>query len=100
MNVVEKIINFLEKLQKLPEDRKKIILWSVVAVLAVVMGFFWIKGAINNFSKIGESIGKIEFPQIDVSSTPSLPDLSALENITPGDQDLINPDLLENFDKK
>ena len=85
-----KIRNFLEKLRALPEQQKKIILWTIVVVLAVTMGFFWVKGAINNFSKIGESIGKIDLPQIDLPDMPQMPDMSILENITPGDQEIIN----------
>ena len=71
----------IEKLQALPESKKKIILWSVVAVLAVIMGFFWVRGAINNFSKIGESIGEIKMPQINTSDMPSL-NLQGIEDQT------------------
>jgi len=59
------IKNWLSKLQALPEQKKKIILWTVVIILAVIMGFFWIRGAINNFSKIGESIQNIKIPEIN-----------------------------------
>lgn len=89
---------YLERLRALPDQHKKIILWAIVVVLAVVMGFFWVRGAANNFSKIGESLQNIELPKVDLPDMPSLPDLSALENITPSDQDLIDPDLLENIE--
>jgi len=71
----------LEKLQALPEGTKKIILWSIVVVLAVVMGFFLIKNAANNFSKIGESISNMELPQFDLSDMPQI--------VSPSDQDII-----------
>jgi len=64
MNTAEKIRIFITKLQNLPEQKKKIILWTVVGILAVIMGFFWIRGAINNFSKIGESVKSINLQDI------------------------------------
>jgi len=35
--------NFLKKIQDLPQERKKIILWSIVAVLAVILFSWWYK---------------------------------------------------------
>lgn len=35
--------NFLKKIQDLPEERKKTILWSIVAILAFVLLFWWYK---------------------------------------------------------
>ena len=54
-----KIKEFITKLQNLPEQKKKIILWTIVAILGLIMGFFWIRGAINGISKIGESVKTI-----------------------------------------
>jgi len=79
MDTAGKIRNFFERLQALSEQKKKIILWSIVAVLAVVMGFFWVRGAINSFSKIGQSIGEVKMPQINTSDMPSLPNLDILQ---------------------
>jgi len=45
------------------------------------MGFFWIKNAANNFSKIGESISNMELPQFDLSDMPQI--------VSPSDQDII-----------
>ena len=53
MTFAERNRKFILKLQSLPEKKKKIILWTIVAILAVIMGFFWLRGAINSFSKIG-----------------------------------------------
>ena len=78
MDILAKIKNFLEKARGWPEQKKKIVLWTIVGVLAVVMGFFWIRGAVNNFSKIGESIGNIELPKMDTSGMPTLPSLDIL----------------------
>jgi len=51
--------NYLNKLQNLPDNKKKIILWGVVGVLAIIMGIFWIMGAMSNLQKIGNSVGQI-----------------------------------------
>ena len=79
MDIAEKIRKFLEKLQALPENKKKIILWSIVAILAAIMGFFWVRGAINSFSKIGQSIGEVKIPQINTSDMPTI-DLQNIED--------------------
>jgi len=44
---------FITKLQNLPDKQKKIVLWTIVAVLAVIMGYFWVRGTMNSLSKIG-----------------------------------------------
>ncbi len=51
-----KIKDLILKLQNLPENRKKIILWAIVVILGLIMGYFWINGAINNLSKIGQQV--------------------------------------------
>jgi len=35
--------NFLKRIQDLPEERRKTILWSIVAVLALILFFWWYK---------------------------------------------------------
>ena len=80
--------NYLEKLRALPDSQKKIVLWTIVVILAFVMGLFWIRGAINSFSKIGESVGQIKIPQIDTSGVPSMPSLDILQTATPSDQNI------------
>lgn len=67
MDILESIRKFIVKLQGYPEKKKIIILWTVVAVLGLIMGIFWIRGVGDNFSKIGESIKEIEIPKIDIS---------------------------------
>ena len=34
---------YLEKLRALSDNQKKIILWIIVAILALVLGFWWVK---------------------------------------------------------
>ena len=79
MNIAEKSRNFLEKLQSLPEDYKKIILLVIVSILAVVMGYFWIKNVMNTVPKIVEESAKsmnssaVESPSTNIlqTTTPS-----------------------------
>ena len=67
-----KIKNYLEWLQALPDNKKKIVLWTIVAILAVIMGFFWVKGAMNSFSKFNGEMQNVKIPQIDIPNMPSL----------------------------
>lgn len=85
MKLIEKLKGFLIKLQGLNDIQKKIILWSVVAILAVILGFFWIRGTINKLSNVD-----IQFPDFNVDQALSnagpfdsadMPDISSLENI-------------------
>jgi len=59
---------FINKLQKLPDKQKKIILWVIVIILAFIMGFFWFKSAINKLEKLGEAAGNIQLPAIEIPS--------------------------------
>ena len=77
-----KIKDFIIKLQALPDKQKKIVLWTIVAILAVVMGYFWVRGAMNNLQKMGESVSQIKLPEIqtpetDVPSTTTKTDQTA-----------------------
>jgi len=76
-DVAGKIRGFLEKLQKLPEQKKKIILWTIVAILAVIMGFFWVREVVSSFSKIVESVKPINLPKVN------MPSLDILQTTTP-----------------
>lgn len=64
MPFTEKFRNFIIKLQNLPEQKKKIVLWTIVSVLAVIMGFFWIKGGINTFSELGQNLQSVKLETI------------------------------------
>lgn len=63
---------YLIKLQNLPDSQKKIILWTAVGILAVVMGFFWINWTISDLSKLNVNL---QLPQI------SSPVLDTVKNI-------------------
>ncbi|MGA2417904.1 MAG: hypothetical protein ABSF55_01525 [Candidatus Staskawiczbacteria bacterium] len=60
---------FLTKLQNLSDTKKKIVLWTIVAILAIGMGYFWVRGTINNLSKVGQSVKSINLPAINLPST-------------------------------
>ena len=61
------IKNYVEKLRALPDKQKKIILWTVVVVLGLVMSFFWFKISMERFEKMEESIKKTDIPSIDLN---------------------------------
>ena len=61
MNFKDSII----KLQGLPDKQKKIILWTIVVILALGMGFIWFKISITRFEKMGESIKNIDIPSVN-----------------------------------
>ena len=86
MNIAERNRIFLAKLQSLPDQKKKIILWTIVIILAVIMGFFWLKGAMNTLSKISESAQNIKIPQIDTSNIPAMPSLNVSQTVTPSNK--------------
>jgi hypothetical protein len=61
-----KIKEFITKLQNLPDKQKKIILWTVVSILGLIMAFFWFKATLNSLSNLGGEIGNIQLPQIEI----------------------------------
>ncbi len=89
MDILEKIRKFIIKLQSFPENKKKIILWTIVVILAIIMGIFWIRGAINSLSKMRGDLGEIEMPEMDFSDMPKI-DLQGIGDIiqttTPSDE--------------
>lgn len=60
------IIDFIIKLQNLPEQKKKAIIVIVVVVLAFVFGFFWLRSAGQRLSKLNEVTKEIKLPEIDI----------------------------------
>jgi len=68
--------DYIKKLQNLSEMKKKIVLWTIVVILAVVMGFFWIKGTINNFSKLNFGTIKNELPSVDIKNIGGSSDIT------------------------
>jgi hypothetical protein len=77
MDIVQKIKDFVIKLQGLDDKHKKAILWLIVAVFAIPMMVFWVNDAKNNSSKISESMKSISVP------TASMPSTDLLQTTTP-----------------
>jgi hypothetical protein len=74
---------FFEKLQGMSESRKRIVLWTIVGIMAIVMGLFWIKGTMDGLSSL--NIGKIQLPNINSTlETASTSDQPILQNNTAG----------------
>lgn len=63
------IHSYIEKLRTLPDKQKKIILWTIVVILALGLGFLWFKTTVTRFAKIEEAVKKIDIPSIDLPST-------------------------------
>lgn len=91
MNLSEKIRNFLEKLQSFPEDRKKIILWTIIVILAIPGGFFWIKDTMSGIKKIAHNISQMKIFETPVSNVP-MPTIPTVTDQTAGWQTYTNND--------
>jgi len=76
-------MNFLRRIQSLPESRKKIILWSVIIVIGLALFILWIKNAQEklkifqggglNLPSLKEELKgmpKIEMPEISEDYSP------------------------------
>lgn len=57
--------NFIVKLRALSDKNKKIILWTIVVLLALGMGFLWFKITISRLAKLEEAMKKIDIPSIN-----------------------------------
>lgn len=66
------------KLQNLPEDNKKFILWSIIVVMAIAMGIFWIGDAKRGVLDMGNYLGDIKIPEIE---SPDLSPINTLQGI-------------------
>jgi hypothetical protein len=55
-------MDFLKKLQNLPDFQKKIILYSLLALVGIALTFFWAKSVLKGFENIKNANLKINFP--------------------------------------
>lgn len=74
-------MSFLEKLKSLPVWQKKIILWSVVATLALVLFILWVKNVREELEgfpgeKLREQFELPKFPSIEIPEIrlPEIPE--------------------------
>ena len=68
---MNKIRGFVLRLRNLPEQQKQIILFTIIAVSAVVLLFLNIKSTKNTISKIGESVKSVNLQGIDFNTPNS-----------------------------
>ena len=74
-------MSFLEKIRELPEKTRKIILWVVLIILALIMLSWWIgriPERLDNF-RAGQFIEQLALPKITIPQIPELPDLNNIE---------------------
>jgi len=67
-------MRFLEKIQRLPEKKRKVILWSIVTVLAVSLLFWWLnsfQNRVKGFQK-EEFIEELNLPEIEIPQMPEI----------------------------
>ncbi len=69
-NLKQKIKDFIVKLQALDEKQKKIIMWTIVGILAVIMGIFWIKGTLYKIENMGEI--NLGFSEMEIIKTTEI----------------------------
>ncbi len=65
-NLFHNIKEFIKEARVASDTKKKVIIVVVVIISALILGFFWVKSAMYNFSKIGQSLQSINLPTIDV----------------------------------
>ncbi|OGZ18571.1 MAG: hypothetical protein A2175_01840 [Candidatus Nealsonbacteria bacterium RBG_13_42_11] len=85
-------MNILQKIQNLPEGKRKIILWGTVIIIGIALFFFWTKNAKKSFTNfdMGEFQKQLNFPKIEIPKF-DLPDLDF------PDLDLPSADLLKDL---
>ena len=84
---VKQISNFVAKLRALPENKKKNIIFTVIVISAIIMFFWGLKSTALRISEIKNSIGPIDFTQLEVNT--DLPENNIVFNSpSKGDQDL------------
>lgn len=60
---------FIENLRALSDMKKKIILFSIVIISGIIMGYFWVKSTVQRIDSINMELGKINFPSLDIKKT-------------------------------
>lgn len=58
----------LEKLQNLPDEKKKAVLWTIVTILGLIIGVFWFRSATEGLYKISNEVGQINIPKVETPS--------------------------------
>lgn len=77
-------MDFLKKIQNLPEEKKKIILWVIVGFFGVILFFYWIGMTERNLSGFNKekTMENIKFPEIEEESIKNIEtQLEELKNL-------------------
>jgi hypothetical protein len=56
--------NFLKKIQGLSEERKRIILWSIVGVIALILFIWWAGNFKTRIEELNTQGSKLKFPSL------------------------------------
>lgn len=76
-------MEFLEKIRRLPEGQRKLILWAAVIILALILFILWVRNVrekLRGFGQEGfrEQFQPPEFPKIEMPKI-ELPEISKEE---------------------
>lgn len=73
-------MNILQKIQNLSEAKKKIILWSIVIIFALLLSIWWLRNVRDNLQSFPreEFREKFQFPEMPKIEMPEikLPEIS------------------------
>jgi len=82
-NLKQKIKDFIVKLQGLDEKQKKIIMWTIVGILGIIMGIFWIKSTLYKIENMGEiNLNLPQFENIEIKNTEVQTDFTNWQTYT------------------
>lgn len=80
MSFKQKAKDFLEKARNWPDEKKKIVLWTIVSILAVILGIFWFISAKNRFLQLDDlGFPKVEMPDRNLNIQPATETLNFLQ---------------------
>lgn len=74
--------NWVDKLQALPSDKKKIVLWGIIIIICLVWGFFFLKNTrerLNN-ADVGGFIKKMNLPSVGEEINSAQNSINNLKN--------------------
>jgi len=85
-------MDFLRKLQALPETKRKMILWTVVIIFGLILFFFWLKNVQSKLESFPKeefkeklNLPKLELPKIEMPEF-EMPEFSE-EELKEGEED-------------
>ena len=92
MDIKRKSKDFLTKLQNMPEHKKKIVLWTIVAIFAIFLGYLWILATIANFQKLQKNMDDINLPKFETSP------VNILQTTSPSNENPISTKIISEKD--